>query len=64
MRVSRYLCFLSEAYVAGGLYRGKISTFRISSLLQDQVVWKKNLETVVKEREGWKDLYRASREVL
>lgn len=32
--------------------------------VQDQVVWKEYLETVVKEREGWKDLYRASREVL
>jgi MoxR-like ATPase len=32
--------------------------------IQDQVVWKEYLETVVKEREGWKDLYRASREML
>ena len=32
--------------------------------IQDQVVWKEYLETVVKERDGWKDLYRASREVL
>ncbi len=32
--------------------------------VQDQVVWKEYLETIVKEREGWKDLYRASREVL
>jgi MoxR-like ATPase len=32
--------------------------------IQDQVVWKEYLETVVKERDGWKDLYRASRELL
>ncbi|NJO80188.1 MAG: AAA family ATPase [Cyanobacteria bacterium RM1_2_2] len=32
--------------------------------IQDQVVWKEYLETVVKEREGWADLYRASREML
>lgn len=31
--------------------------------VQDQVVWKEYLETVVKERDGWKDLYRASREI-
>jgi MoxR-like ATPase len=31
--------------------------------VQDRVVWLEYLETVVKEREGWKDLYRASREV-
>lgn len=30
--------------------------------VQDQLVWKEYLETVVKEREGWKDLYRACRE--
>jgi MoxR-like ATPase len=27
--------------------------------VQDRVVWQEYLETVVKEREGWKDLYRA-----
>jgi MoxR-like ATPase len=31
--------------------------------VQDQVVWKEYLETVVKERDGWKDLYRACRDV-
>jgi MoxR-like ATPase len=31
--------------------------------VQDQVVWKEYLETVVKERDGWKDLYRASRDM-
>lgn len=32
--------------------------------VQDVVVWKEYLQTVVKEREGWKDLYRACRDVL
>ena len=31
--------------------------------VQDQIVWKEYLETVVKERDGWKDLYRACREL-
>jgi MoxR-like ATPase len=31
--------------------------------LQDRIVWLEYLETVVKERDGWKDLYRACREV-
>jgi MoxR-like ATPase len=31
---------------------------------QDQIVWLEYLETVVKERNGWKDLYRACREQL
>ena len=31
--------------------------------VQDSLVWKEYLETVVKEREGWLDLYRACREL-
>ncbi|MBA2681706.1 MAG: ATPase, partial [Ktedonobacteraceae bacterium] len=31
--------------------------------VQDQIVWHEYLETVVKEREGWKDLYRACRQL-
>jgi MoxR-like ATPase len=30
--------------------------------VQDRAVWREYLETVVKEREGWKDLYRACRD--
>ncbi|HWQ35076.1 MAG TPA: AAA family ATPase [Blastocatellia bacterium] len=36
----------------------------IKDPVQDRVVWLEYLETVVKERSGWKDLYRACREVL
>jgi MoxR-like ATPase len=32
--------------------------------VQDKVVWQEYLETVVKERKDWKDVYRAAREVL
>jgi MoxR-like ATPase len=32
--------------------------------VQDRVVWLEYLQSVVKEREGWKDLYRACHEVL
>lgn len=32
--------------------------------VQDRVVWQEYLETVVKERDGWKDLYRACREMV
>ena len=32
--------------------------------VQDKVVMQEYLETVIKEREGWKDLYRACKEVL
>ena len=36
----------------------------IKDPVQDSVVWKEYLETVVKERSDWKDLYRACREQL
>ena len=32
--------------------------------VQDRVVWLEYLQTVVKEREGWKDLYRSCKDVL
>lgn len=31
--------------------------------VQDRIVWQEYLETVVKERSGWKDVYRACREI-
>jgi MoxR-like ATPase len=36
----------------------------IKDPVQDRVVWLEYLQTVVKERDGWKDLYRACREVI
>jgi len=35
----------------------------IKDPVQDRVVWQEYLETVVKERSGWKDLYRACKEI-
>jgi len=32
--------------------------------VQDVVVWKEYLETVMKERDGWKDMYRACKETV
>jgi MoxR-like ATPase len=32
--------------------------------VQDRIVWLEYLQTVVKERQGWKDLYRSFQEVL
>ena len=36
----------------------------IQDPVQDRVVYREYLEAVVKERDGWRDLYRASRELL
>ncbi|HLK60508.1 MAG TPA: AAA family ATPase [Chthonomonadaceae bacterium] len=32
--------------------------------VQDRIVWLEYLETAIKERDGWKDLYRACRQVI
>jgi MoxR-like ATPase len=50
---------LRAADVASGLV-GAV----VKDPVQDRVVWQEYLETVVKEREGWKDLYRACREAM
>ncbi len=49
---------LRAADLAGGLL-GAV----VKDPVQDRVIWQEYLETVVKERDGWKDLYRACREI-
>lgn len=58
--------------LAGHFGTGKISAADVASGItgavikdpvQDLIVWKEYLETVVKEREGWKDIYRACRDI-
>ena len=48
---------------AGDLAAG-ITGAIVKDPVQDKVVWLEYLQTVVKERDGWKDVYRACREVL
>ena len=50
---------LSTGDVAAGLV-GAV----VKDPVQDRVVWLEYLETVVKERGGWKDIYRACREAI
>ncbi|MDV0437276.1 ATP-binding protein [Xanthomonas sacchari] len=45
----------------GDMAAGMIGAI-VKDPVQDALVWKEYLETVVKEREDWKDLYRAFRE--
>jgi MoxR-like ATPase len=48
---------------AGDLAAG-ITGAIVKDPVQDRVVWLEYLQTVVKERDGWKDLFRACHEVL
>lgn len=46
---------------AGDVISGLIGAV-VKDPVQDQIVWQEYLQTVVKERSDWKDLYRASRD--
>jgi MoxR-like ATPase len=48
---------------AGDLAAGLTGAI-VKDPVQDRVVWLEYLQTIVKERDGWKDLYRACVEVL
>jgi MoxR-like ATPase len=48
---------------AGDLASGMTGAI-VKDPVQDKVVWLEYLQTVVKERDPWKDLYRACREML
>jgi MoxR-like ATPase len=47
---------------AGDVAAGLVGAV-VKDPVQDRVVWLEYLETVVKERDGWKDVYRACREI-
>lgn len=42
---------------------GSLQGAVVKDPVQDAIIWREYLETVVKERDGWRDLYRACREV-
>jgi MoxR-like ATPase len=54
--------FGDGAVTADDVAAGLIGTV-VKDPVQDRIVWQEYLETVVKERQGWKDLYRACREL-
>ena len=59
---------LAAHFGDGKLTAGDLSSGLIGAVVKDpiadRVVFQEYLETVVKERDGWKDVYRACREVL
>jgi MoxR-like ATPase len=55
-------------YGDGELHAGDLAAGLTGAIIkdpvQDRVIWLEYLQTVVKDRSGWKDLYRACNEVL
>ncbi len=59
----------SAAYYGDGVLRADdiaagLTGAIVKDPVQDRVVWLEYLQTVVRERDGWKDLYRSCQEVL
>ncbi|MFZ4557191.1 MAG: ATP-binding protein [Pseudanabaena sp.] len=52
-----------DGYLRAGDVASSLIGAVVKDPVQDQLIWKEYLETVVKERDNWKDLYRACREV-
>src|SRR5215472_13256487 len=59
---------MAAYYGDGQLHAGDLAAGLTGAIIkdpvQDRVAWLEYLQTVVKERDGWKDLYRACHEVL
>ena len=56
--------FGDGAMRAGDLISGLIAQRAVvKDPVQDQLVWQEYLQTVVKERDNWKDIYRASKDL-
>lgn len=59
---------MAAYYGDGQLHAGDLAAGLTGAIVkdpvQDRVVWLEYLQTVVKERDGWKDFYRACHEVL
>lgn len=57
---------LAAHFGDGEMRAGDVASGLVGAVIkdptQDRIVWDEYLETVVKERDGWKDLYRACRD--
>jgi MoxR-like ATPase len=56
--------YYGDGAVKSGDLAAGITGAVLKDPVQDRVVWLEYLKTVVKEREGWKDLYRACMDLL
>lgn len=56
--------YYGDGIVRAGDVAAALTGAVVRDPVQDRVVWQEYLQTVVRERPGWKDFYRACREVL
>ena len=55
--------YYGDGVLRGGDLAAGITGAIVKDPVQDRLVWLEYLKTVVKERDGWKDLYRACMDV-
>ena len=57
---------MSAYYGDGTLQAGDVISGLVGAIVkdpvQDQLIWQEYIQTVIKERDDWKDLYRATRD--
>jgi len=56
--------YYGDGVLRGGDLAAGLTGAVVKDPVQDRLVWLEYLKTVVKEREGWKDLYRACMDVV
>jgi MoxR-like ATPase len=56
--------FYGDGELKAGDLAASLTGAVVKDPVQDRIVWQEYLQTVVKERDGWKDLYRASRDTI
>jgi MoxR-like ATPase len=56
--------FYGDGVMRAGDLAAGLTGAVVKDPVQDLIAWKEYLQTVVKERDGWKDFYRACHEVL
>jgi MoxR-like ATPase len=56
--------YFGDGVLRAGDLAASLTGAVVKDPVQDRTVWLEYLETVAKEREGWKDLYRSCKEIL
>lgn len=56
--------FYGDGVLRAGDIASSLTGAIVKDPVQDRIVWQEYLQTVVKERDGWKDLYRSCRETI
>jgi MoxR-like ATPase len=57
-------CYFGNGNLEAGDVASALTGAVVKDPVQDALIWKEYLETVMKERKGWSDLYKACKDIL